>query len=106
MLNLSIKESVRSLRYCLLFPFTSIDSFLKAERKSVKALGATHYTSPMKFIQKTLSNASNTSLTGNKSKEFVRVKLEVADSKHRKDLEGLKKSYQRYSTIGNFSLIL
>jgi len=76
--------------------YKGISSKPEAERKSVKALGATHYTSPMKFIQKTLSNASNTSLTGNKSKEFVRVKLEVADSKHRKDLEGLKKSYQRF----------
>jgi len=76
--------------------YKMLSSKPEAERKSVKALGATHYASPMKFIQKTLSNASNTSMAGNKSKEFVRVKLEVADNKHRKDLEGLKKSYQRF----------
>jgi len=75
--------------------YKMLSSKPEAERKSAKALGATHYTS-MKFIQKTLSNASNTSLAGNKSKEFVRVKLEVTDNKHRKDLEGLKKSYQRF----------
>jgi len=76
--------------------YKMLSSKPEPERKSVKALGATHYASPMKFIQKTLSNASNTSMAGNKSKEFVRVKLEVADNKHRKDLEGLKKSYQRF----------
>jgi len=76
--------------------YKMLSSKPEPERKSVKGLGATHYASPMKFIQKTLSNASNTSMAGNKSKEFVRVKLEVADNKHRKDLEGLKKSYQRF----------
>ena len=61
----------------------------------------------MKFIQKTLSNASNSSNTGaNKSKEYVRVKLEVTgDNKHQKELDGLKNSYQRYSYLSFFKTI-
>ena len=56
-------------------------------------MSSNQHTTPAKFVNKTLPNTSH---IVTKNKDSLRVKLEISESKYRKDLESLKQSYQRY----------
>lgn len=72
-------------------------------RKSVKGVNTHQYASPLKFINKTLSGAvaaQNTKNVSNNNKEFVKIKVDVSDNKHKKELDALKNSYQKFYNPG------
>lgn len=74
--------------------FLCFDLLYQSTRKSVKSITTNQQqNSPLKFINKT---TSGTSVQSNKNKDYIKVKVDVNDGKHRKELEALKSSYQKF----------
>lgn len=82
--------------------YSKLNSKPDSARKSVKGVSANQYASPLKFINKTLSGtvAAQNNRSNNGNKEFIKIKVEVSDNKHKKELESLKTSYQRFYNPG------
>jgi len=75
---------------------TKINIRPESGQKALKSGGTGHYASPLKFINRTSSIGSNQPQQINKTKEYIRMKGDPSEGKHRKELDALKNSYQKF----------